>query len=169
MCEPMTLALAASAVSAAGSIYGGLAANAQGKYASAVAEQNAGLANEQARDAKERGQKDAQLLYRKYSQLKGQQQAGMAANGIDTAFGSALDVQRDTAMMASEDADALHRNTAAEMKGFEINAANFRSQAQASRMQGKNALVGSLFQAGGSLLDGASQFGQLKAKFGATS
>lgn len=167
MCIPVAVAAAAAAaVSAAGSIYGGLAANAQGKYTQRVADQNAALANDQARDAKERGQRDAQLLYRRYSQIQGQQVASMAANGIDTGFGSALDVQRDTAMMAAEDADALNRNTAAEMKGYEINASNFRSEGQAARMKGKSAMIGSFFQAGGSLLEGASQFGQLKQKFG---
>jgi hypothetical protein len=160
MCGPATipiLAAASAVVSTAGTIYSGMAK---------VAEQNARLANEQARDAKERGQREAQLLYRRYSQLKGQQQASMAANGIDTGFGSALDVQRDTAMMAAEDAGTLYKNTEAEMKGFEINAANYRSEAQADRIRGKAAMTGSLFSGAGSLLEGASQYGQIKAKFG---
>lgn len=160
------LAIASAVVSAAGTMYSGMAANAQGKYAQQVANQNARLENERVKDTYERGRREAQLLYRRVAQTKGEQTAAMAANGIDTAFGSALVVQRDTAMMGAEDAYALSRNVENEAKGYEINAANYRSEGAAARMKGKNAMTGSLFSAGGSLLEGVSQYKQIQAKFG---
>lgn len=162
MCDPATLALSAAVVTAAGTAYGGLAANAQGKYEAKVAEQNARLTAEQARDAKERGQMDAARLDREYAQTAGAQRAAMAANGIDIDFGSAAGVQQDTAMMRGEDRAAHDRNVYNEMRGLDINAANYRSQAQASRMKGKNAMVGSMISATGSLLGGAAQFGKAR-------
>src|SRR5512139_187745 len=113
MCGPAALpimAIAGSVVSAAGSIYGGMGANAQGKYEQKIAERNAKIASEAARDSEERGKLENQQLGRKVAQTKGQQAASMAANGIDLGFGSALNVQDDTAMLASEDAEALYKN-----------------------------------------------------------
>lgn len=164
MCEPATLALIGTAVASAGTVYGGLAANAQGKYEAKVAEQNARLAAEQSRDAKERGQLDAARLDREYAQTAGAQRAAMAANGVDLSYGSAEAVQQDTAMMRGEDRAAHDRNVYNEMRGLDINASNYRSQAQASRMKGRNAMVGSVISAGGSLLSGASQFGKARAE-----
>lgn len=165
MCAPPAiLALGAAVVSAAGTAYGGMAANAQGKYEAKVAEQNARLASEQSRDALERGQIERQRLDREYSQTAGAQRAAMAANGVDLSYGSAAGVQQDTAMMRAEDRGALDRNIYNEMRGLDINAANYRSQAQASRMKGKNAMIGSFISAGGSLLSGASQFGKARAE-----
>lgn len=163
MCDPITgLAIAGTVAAAAGTAYGGLAANAQGKYEAKVADQNARLAAEQSRDAKERGMLDAQKLDREYSQAQGQQRAAMAANGIDVGFGSAEAVQQDTAMMRGEDRGAHDRNVYNEMRGLDINASNYRSQSQAARMKGKNAMVGSFISASGSLLSGASQFGKAR-------
>jgi hypothetical protein len=158
MCGPPALALAAAAVTAAGSIYGGLQGQAMGQYQSAVAKQNARLADDQARDAFAQGQRDQQLLYRKVADTKGAQQVAMAANGIDTGFGSALDVQRDTAMLGAEDANASFQNSYREAKGYEINAANYRSEAQAARMRGGAAMAEGIFGAGSSILSGVSQY-----------
>lgn len=166
MCGPAALALGAAVVSAAGTAYGGLAANAQGKYESKVAQRNAELASEQSRDALERGQIEQQRLDREYSQTAGSQRAAMAANGVDLSYGSAEQVQQDTAMMRREDRGALDRNIYNEMRGLDINAANYRSQAQAARMKGKNAMVGSMISATGTLLSGASQFGKAQAAKG---
>lgn len=163
MCNPAVLALGAAVVSAAGTAYGGMAANAQGKYEAKVAEQNARLTAEQGRDAMERGRIEQQRLDREYSQTQGAQRAAMAANGVDLSYGSAEQVQQDTAMMRGEDRAALDRNIYNEVRGLDINASNYRSQAQAARMKGKNAMVGSFISAGGTLLSGASQFGKAKA------
>lgn len=167
MCGPAALpalAIVSAAVTAGGAIYSGVQANKQGKYEAAVAKQNAGLANEQARDAQERGQLEAQRHWRKVAQLKGQQQASMAANGIDTSFGSAASVASDTAMLGAEDATQIYKGAFQEGRGYEISASNFRSQGQAARMKGKAALVSGYIGAASSALGGAQQYGDLKRK-----
>lgn len=89
MCNPAILMAAAAAATAAGTIYGGMAAKAQGKYQAAVAERNAQISADQAHDAHLRGQDEVKRLYRNTSQALGAQRASMAANGIDVDFGSA--------------------------------------------------------------------------------
>lgn len=165
MCGPAApfLAAGAAVLSAAGTIQGGLAAKAQGKYQAAVATQNASLANAQARDAMDRGRIEQVRLYRQQSQLQGRQQAAFAANGIDAGFGSALDVAEDTAMIGQEDALTLNKNTLRETKGYEISAGNYKSEAYAAKAKGKAAFTNSLFSAGSTLLGGASQFGKMNA------
>jgi hypothetical protein len=164
MCGPAPLALGAAALSAAGSIQGGIAAREQGKYAAAVAQRNASLADDQAREANDQGSIAQKQLARKYAALKGSQAAAMAASGIDLGFGSALRTQEDTLMLYGEDASALASNTANQRRGYEFSAANSRSEAQASRMQGKAAFTAGLFGAATSILGGASQYKHLKAQ-----
>lgn len=163
MCAPAAvLALGAAAVSAAGTAYAGLAANAQGKYESRIAERNARLTAEQSRDAIARGQSEAARLDREYAQTAGAQRAAMAANGVDLSYGSAAAVQQDTAMMRGEDRAAHDRNVFNELRGFDISAANERAKGRAARAKGQSAMIGSFISAGGTLLSGASQFGRMQ-------
>lgn len=170
MCDPATLAIAAGVTAAAGSVIGGFQANSQGKYQARVDKLNSKLAAEQANQSVLQGQDEATQLYRNVGQVKGQQVASMAANGIDVGYGSADLVQQDTANLAREDAASLYRNIYNRTRGFDIDSANYRNAAKAAKAQGKAALVGSFFDAAGSLMSGFSQAGQMKAKtaFGKT-
>jgi len=159
MCAPILpiLAIAGTVVSAAGSIYSGMAANAAGKYQQQVAEQNAKLASEAAKDSIERGKLENQALGRKVAQAKGQQAAAAAANGVDLGYGTADVFRQDTEMLAREDQAALFKNIDERTRGFDIQASNYRAEGKAARFQGKQAKIGSFFQAGSTLLSGASQ------------
>lgn len=162
MCLPV--ALAASAVSAAGTMVGGIQSMQQGAYEAKAYRQNARLEIEAARDSIDRGEDESRSFWRDVSRLKGDQIAGMAANGIDVDFGAGARVQRDTAMIASEDASSLRRNIEERTRGHVINAQNFVSEAKAAKYRSKQAMVGSVFQAGSSLMSGFQQQKLLKAK-----
>ena len=84
MCVPAApfLALGAAVVSAAGTMYTGMAANAQGKYEQQVAEQNATLERAKVGDAKERGAIDRMRRYREASQAIGRSRANAGAGGL---------------------------------------------------------------------------------------
>jgi hypothetical protein len=166
MCLPLlpALAVAGSVMSAAGSIYGGLQANAMGKYEQKIAERNAKIAGEAARDSVERGKLENQALGRKVGSVKGQNRAAMAASGIDVDYGTAETFQDDTAMLAREDQQALYKNIDERTRGFDIQAANYRAEGKAARSRGKQAMIGSFFEAGSSLLSGASQAAGMKTK-----
>lgn len=147
----------------------GAHANAQSKYEADVARQNAALSVEAANDSITRGKLEAKRFYREAGQVKGQQVAAMAANGIDVGRGTALTVQQDTQMLIDEDANDLYSNIHERTRGFDINAQNYRIEAKAARSRGKAAMTAAMFEAAGSLMSGMSQAGALKAKFGTPS
>jgi hypothetical protein len=163
MCDPVSLTIAATAVAATGQVMSGIQAKAQGKYESNVANQNAALVRNQQQDAIEKANADRVKLDRKYAQLAGSQQAAFSANGIDANFGSARQTAEDTAMLRGEDANSLYINNNTELRGFDINAANYRSQAKAARMKGNAAFTAGLFGAGSTILGGAQQYSKIRA------
>jgi hypothetical protein len=165
MCPPPLMAAVAAALSATGQLVGGLQSAAMSRYQAKVEDRNAALEAEAATTAAEAGRTEAQRLYRKSGALQGQQIAAQAANNIDTSFGSAVQVQEDTANMGAEDIDAIYRQTYQNVRGFDINAANARARAQGARQAGKGALVKAGFGAASSILGGASQFSQMGGKF----
>jgi hypothetical protein len=152
------MAIAGAVTSAAGALQQGAAASAQAKYESQVARQNAEQTVEAYRDY--RGQvvpSEQRDFWRKVGQIKGQNIAAMAANGIDVSVGSAQRLQDDTQMQANEDFQNLTANETQKMKGYTIDAANFASEAKAARARGQQAKIGSYFGAAGSLLGGLTQ------------
>lgn len=166
MCGPaalIPLAIAATAVTAGGQIYAGNAAKQQGKYEQSIAEMNAAKDRNAATDASNRGQTAQLQRYRALAQSLGSQRAAYAANGVDANFGSALETQLGTAQIGYEDSATLAENTRREMMGYDISAANQVMQGRAARARGNAAKTASLFQAGGTILSGASQVIGMKA------
>jgi hypothetical protein len=158
--------MASSAMSAAGQMMGGMQANAQGKYEANVAKRNAAMEVEAAHESVEIGKGERRDYWRKVGQVKGQQIAAMAANGIDVGYGTAARVQEDTQMLADEDASNLYRNISERTRGHHITATNYVMEAKAQRQKGKAKLVGSIFGAASSLLGGAQQMSALRPKVG---
>jgi hypothetical protein len=171
MCLPaaaaIPLVIASSAASAAGQLMQGAQANAQGKYEAQVARMNEGLEVNAAHQSVIAGGDERRDFWRKVAQVKGQEVASMAANGIDVGFGSADRVQQDTELLARDDATNLYRNIEERTKGHLIQASNYESEAKAARARGKAALTSSYFGAASSLLGGLSQAAGMKAKMGA--
>jgi len=169
MCEPTTLLLAATAVTMAGQGFQALQANKQAKYQAKIADRNAALENEAARTEIENTRTAALEHYRRTAALKGQQRVTAAANGVSLDFGSAADVADDTDMLAREDVNRIYQQGSQRTRGFEINASNFRADANSSRVAATNALVNGAFDMAGTALSGASQYSKMKAGQGATS
>ncbi|WP_230680804.1 hypothetical protein, partial [Streptococcus pneumoniae] len=84
--------------------------------------------------------------------LKGQQRVTAAANGVSVDFGSAADVAQDTDMLAREDVKRIYQQGSQRTRGFEINASNFRADANSSRVAATNALVNGAFDVAGTAL-----------------
>lgn len=163
MCLPIAAvaAIAGAVVTAGGQIYSGMAANAQGKYAHAVAQQNAGLEKTAQADAISRQETAQQQHYRRLAQAMGEARVRNSAAGLDVGFGSAADLESDIALIGYEDSATLAANANKETRGYDISMSNYLNQGNAARAQGKAALVGGLIGATGTLLTTASQ--QLKA------
>lgn len=169
MCDPVTLTVltvAATVVTAGAQVYAGQAAYQQGKFESQIAERNAKLEEASREDAFNRRNIDQMRLWRKVTQQLGEQRATAAGQGLDVNFGSASDMQVDTMQIGMEDSSTLNDNYNKEIKGYDINAANYRAEGAAALYRGKAARYGSYLQAAGTLLAGASQVGKINASPG---
>lgn len=164
MCDPVSLTVAAAAVSSIGSVVGGFVAKSQADYQAKVAEANAANERENITLEQERGNREALLHYRRAAQLKGEQRATAAANGVSTDFGTAQDIVTDTNTLAREDAANIYGQTFQNVRGMDRTVANFEGEASAQRAAGKGALIGSFFEAGSTMLGGAGQFNNLKSQ-----
>lgn len=167
MCDPVTLtvlAVASTVVTAGSQIYAGQAANAQAKYEGKIADRNAQYERENIKDAQGRRNVEQMRHWRRVSQLMGQQTAEQAGAGLDVNFGTPAEILEDTAMIGAQDSQTINENFAKEVKGYDINAANYTMQGRAARARGKQAVVGSLLGAGGTILGGASQIARINAK-----
>lgn len=162
MCDPLTLTVAATALSAAGTITSTMGAVQQAKYEANLAEYNRKLESQKAADALERGNIEVRNAARQEAALMGAQRASMAANGIDVSFGSASDLIADTAMLAQEERLTIRENTRREMMGYDINAANYGAKANAARNAATGALWSGAFQLGSTIAGGAQRFGKTK-------
>jgi hypothetical protein len=162
MCNPVVLIAAAAGVKAVGSVVSGIGQKQVLDYQGQVADQNARMSEDQARDSIQNTNLEAQRRYRELAQTKGQQVAAMAANGVDLNFGSAADVQKDTAAIGAEDIAQLYKGSNERTRGFEINAFNYRAQAAGDRARGQGALTEGLFGGLSTALGGAASAMQAK-------
>lgn len=159
----MLLAVA-TAVKVAGTAFSALQAAASSRYEARVADRNAVLETEAARNAADVGRQEAIRQYRKIGQISGQQQTAIAANGIDTSFGSAVQVQEDTAAIGAEDVKSIYDQTYQNVRGFDINAANYKARARGARQAATGALIKGVFDVASTALDGATQYTKLPGK-----
>lgn len=164
MCDPVTLAVTATVVTMAGQGFSAMQQASQHRYQARVAERNVQLANEAGQQEQENTRQAALAHYRQVAQLKGQQRAAMAANGIDINFGSAADVQGDTDMLAREDAQRIYTQGERAVRGRDFEASNFGGEAKAQRSAATGALISGAFDMAGTALGTASQFGKVKSK-----
>lgn len=167
MCLPAaTLLIAATAAASMGQVVSGIGQAQQYRQEAQIADRNRALANDQARDSIDNTNLEAQRRYRMLAQTQGSQQASMAANGVDIDFGSALDLQRDTAMIGAEDVTQIYKAGNERTKGYDISAWNYGNQASASRAKASGAIVSGLFGAASTALGGASQVSKMKKPTG---
>ena len=142
MCmDPVTMMVAGTAISGAGQVFGGIQASRSSRANAAMLEQQAAL-----RLAK--GEADAADAQRRYDRAAGTTMATAAASGIS--IESFYDIFADDAAEASLERKRLKAGAAAD-------AGNIRAQASATRSQGQNALVGSLFAAAGTVFNNAGR------------
>lgn len=162
MCDPLTLSLVATGVSAVGTGIGAIQASNMANYRAKIEERNASLEREAANQEAQNTRDAALQHYRKVAQLKGQQIVGAAANGVVGSFGTAADTLADTDALAREDAGRIYRQGEQNVRGRDIAAWNSQAQASADRTTASNSLVKGAFDFGSSVLGGVQQYNRIK-------
>ena len=156
MCEPATIALAATAASGVMQAYGqmqqGKAAKAEANYRAALQRNNATRAEYAAQDALERGSEAERQQRVKGRLLLGQMRAVLGSSGQVVDEGSAGELVVDQAGISEQDALTVRSNAEREAFGFRTQAQDFRSEAGLTEMAGANAARSSKFAAAGTLL-----------------
>lgn len=144
MCEPATISMAAMAAMAAMSAY---SQHKQSKYQSAVANQNADIAEAQAQDSVNRGNAQAAEIRNRNRQAAGTQAATMGATGADLSTGNALDIFGDTAQFGELDALTTVNNAQREAYGYQVQSTNAKAQAKGAESAGRDAVTLTLMSA----------------------
>lgn len=134
---------------------------AQGNYQAQVAENNANLADQQAKAVTAQGTERDKQIRRNIDNTMGSQKAAFSANGLDIAGGSPLGVLSDTAYLGAIDTQTNQYNVAQDVWALGNQAEQYRSAAGAARAAGRNAAIGSL-------LTGATKIGAHYAAMGST-
>ena len=142
MCEP-TIWIAIGATVLAGA-YTADAQNKQGKAAAKQSEEDSKVMLQQASQAKEIGNIEEERHLKRVRQMISSQRTAAAANGIDTNFGSPLDLQAETAGLGAADAQQIRTNALREAWGFKVGSVNSLNRASAARTGGRNAAIGTL-------------------------
>lgn len=112
------------------------AAERQGNYEGELLDQNAGLADLQATDVTARGRQAEGRQRGSSRRLAGAQRAAAAAAGVDINTGSARDVLENDAQLGEFEALTIRNNAAREAWGYQVQASDYRRQADMVRAGG---------------------------------
>lgn len=122
------------------------------EYSAMVADNNAAIAEMQAKDAVIRGEQKKQDLAREVGQVRGTGRTAYAAGNVQVGSGSAMDWEQDLSAQATRERIAIDRNTDLEQWGFKVQAQNERNQAGLARVGAANATAaGGIAKSGGGL------------------
>ncbi len=147
MCDPsVALRIAATAVSYRRRRDSpGIGQAQQSRYQAQIADQNARLANDQAQRFDREHQSGGAAPLSRAGPDKGCAGGGDGRERRRPQFKSAVDIQKDTAMIGAEDIAQIYKGGNERTRGFDINAFNFKSQASANRAQASGALMKGIF------------------------
>lgn len=141
----------------------GAAAERQGEYEGGLLDANAGLADAGAADAIARGREAEGRQRGQIRRLAGGQRAALGGSGIDIDSGSALDVVRNDATMGELDALTIRNNARREAWGYQVQASDYRRQAELARHAGREEGKARRRQSFSTLLTGAGDLASIYA------
>lgn len=153
------LGVAGMAASAYSKYEEGKESNRQAREHAAADEKNADLADQQAKDARERSATEAEREDQRKRALIGKQRAAMGASGVAVGEGTFADILSDTEEASQEDQATILLNGFREAYGYDTRASNLRRSASANRRAGKQAERAGTIGAVGGLISGTYKLG----------
>ena len=167
MADPITIAVAATAgsslLSARAAIQSGKAQQRANEFNAQVQERNAKVSEQQADLIQKKSELDIQRFQQDFNRLQAATMQAFRYNGFVATGGTPLKVAMENARQADEEI-AMRRYNAAigEQQALE-SATESRMQADLNRLYGRQARTASYYQAGSTLLSGASRGAQIQA------
>lgn len=147
-----------TALSVVGTIFSGIASMQAGNYQAAVAERNAKIAEENANRSVLVSQEEARQNDMERSGQLGEMLSGQGASGLLTTGKSFMQTRRGLRSIARLESLNIRQAGEVEAYGHRVDALNQRSEGQFAKMKGQNAMIGSLLDAGSSLIGSSSGF-----------
>lgn len=154
------------ATSTVGSYYAAKGQKTALKLQARIAEVNAKIAEGQARDTLQRGERQEQGTRMSAARLRSSQRAAMASSGIDLGSETAAAVLTSTDYLTEVETNTIKANALREAWGFRMDAGQSRSEASMARATAKGiSPVGDAFS---TLMTGAAQVAGSYASFKAS-
>lgn len=139
----------------------------QADYESGVLGLNAEMADRAADDAVARGREAQNRSRLGTRQLIGAQRATLAGQGLQLEGGTASDLQLESQQLGELDTLTIANNAMREAFGFKVEAVNYRSQANLTRLAGKNTAANYRNQGYTTLLTTGAELGDLAYRYAA--
>jgi type IV secretory pathway TrbL component len=153
------LAIAGAAISAAGTVMGGIAQHNAAAYQAQVASNNSIIAQQNATRAEQAGFASAENQSRKNAAMVGKIKASQAASGIDVNTGSAVDVQAGERETGQLETETVFQNDLLKAYGYRTQATNFQAESELDTAKSEEAIPAAALSATGGLLSSASGIG----------
>lgn len=153
----MILQAGAAATQTIGSYYAAKGERTALKLQARINEVNAKIAEGQARDALQRGERQEQAARMGAAQLRSTQRTGMAAGNIELGSETAAAVLTSTDYLSEMDAAQIKANALRDAWGYRMEAVGQRGQAAMSRATARG--ISPLGEAASTLLTSAAQVG----------
>lgn len=163
MCGVMAVMAAGAVMSAVAGMQAAKVQRETGRANQAIAENNAVLAEQQAKDSAILASREQQKSAWRTRAKIGRQKAAIAANGLDMDIGTPLDILGETAMFGGAERSAIAADAARKAWGFESEALNYRNQGAQAAWAGKAGSKATILKSIGS---GLSQGGSAWANYG---
>lgn len=149
MCTPAAM-IATTIISTGISVYSSMA---EARYNKEVAQNNATVAEYEAKDALERGELAEKQRRLDAKNLKGQQTAAIAAGGFSITEGSAYNTLIDTEAQKEEDVFTIRSNAAREAWAIRAGAAADAAQSQLAVKSAQNRALGTALSGASSVAE----------------
>jgi len=167
MGDPVTIAIAAAAGSslllAKAALESGKAQQRANEFNAQVQERNAKVAEQEAEQLRIGSELQIQDFAKSFDRLQASTQQAFRYNGFVATGGTPLRVAMENARQADEEIAMRRYNAAIGQQQALESASQSRMQADLNRLYGRQARQASYYQAGSTLLSGASQGAQIKA------
>jgi len=156
--------IGASLLSARASLQSGKAQQNAQEYNAQVQERNAVIAERESKQIEIQSERDIARFQDSFGRLQASTMQGFRYNGFVATSGTPLRVALENAQQADEEIAARRYNAAVGQQQTLESATEARMQADLNRMYGAQARSASIYQAGSSLLSGASRGAMIYAQ-----